>query len=150
MVLNTSIVGLWSSELDSRISCSKKFYHQQLVVAFSEELGKLLGLLDSMHQRAILQAKDGNISSWLSILPLARNQFDLSAQVFRDSLALCHRKPLLSLPSVCDGCRALFSVEHSLDCCFGAWSLIGKMRSGMHLVTLLLWFGHQLLRASCV
>ena len=72
-----------------------------------------------MQQRAILRAKDGNISSWLSVLPLARSQFDLSAQEFRDGLALRYRKPLLSLPSVCDGCGTLFSVEHSLDCCFG-------------------------------
>ena len=62
---------------------------------------------------------DGNISSWLSVLPLTRSQFDLSAQEFRDGLALRYRKPLLSLPSVCDGCGALFSIEHSLDCRFG-------------------------------
>ena len=55
----------------------------------------------------------------MSVLPLARCQFDLSAQEFRDGLALRYRKPLLSLPSVCDGCGAPFSVEHSLDCRFG-------------------------------
>ena len=130
---------------------SKQFYRQQLGVAFSEEFGQLLGLFDSMQQRAILRAKDGNISSWLSVLPLARSQFDLSAQEFRDGLALCYRKPLLSLPSVCDGCGAPFSVEHSLDCRFGDWSLVGILRLGMHSVTLLLWFGHQLLRSQlCV
>ena len=43
----------------------------------------------------------------------------MSAQEFRDGLALHYRKPLLSLPSVCDGCGTPFSVEHSLDCCFG-------------------------------
>ena len=72
-----------------------------------------------MQQRAILRARDGNISSWLSVLPLARSQFDLSAQEFRDGLALRYRKPLLSLPSVCDGCGAPFSVDHALDCPFG-------------------------------
>ena len=72
-----------------------------------------------MQQRAILRAKDSNISSWLSVLPLARNQFDLSAQEFRDGLALRYKKPLLSLPSVCDGCGAPFSIEHALDCRFG-------------------------------
>ena len=70
-------------------------------------------------QWAILRAKDSNISTWLSMLPLVRSQFDLSAQEFRDSLALRYKKPQLSLPSVCDGCRAQFSFEHSLDCCFG-------------------------------
>ena len=72
-----------------------------------------------MQQRAILRAKDGNISSWLSVLPLARSQFDLSAQEFRDDLALRYKKPLLSLTSVCDGCGAPFSIEHALGCRFG-------------------------------
>ena len=39
----------------------------------------------------------------------------MSAQEFRDALALCYRKPLLNLPPVCDGCGSLFSVEHTLD-----------------------------------
>jgi len=55
----------------------------------------------------------------LSVLPFARSQFDLSAQEFRDGLALHYKKPLLSLPSVCDGCGASFSIEHALDCHFG-------------------------------
>ena len=52
-------------------------------------------------------------------MPLARSQFDLSPQEFRDGLALRYRKPLLSLSSVCDGCGAPFSIEHALDCRFG-------------------------------
>ena len=61
-----SITGLETFELDSHFDCvssSKQFYRQQLGVAFSEEFGQLLGLFDSMQQRAILRAKDGNISS---------------------------------------------------------------------------------------
>ena len=117
-----SIAGLESFELDSHFDCassSKQFYRQQLGITFTEVFGQLFGLFDYMQQRAILRAKDDNISSWLSVLPLARSQFDLSAQEFRDGLALHYRKPLLSLPSVCDGCGAPFSVEHSLDCRFG-------------------------------
>ena len=52
-----SIAGLESFELDSHFDCissSKQFYRQQLGVAFSEEFGQLLGLFDSMQQRAIL------------------------------------------------------------------------------------------------
>ena len=66
-----------------------------------------------------MRAKDGNISSWLSVLSLARSHFDLSAQEFRDGLALRYKKPLLSVPSVCDGCEAQFSNENALDCRFG-------------------------------
>ena len=72
-----------------------------------------------MQQWAILQAKYSKISSWLSVLPLARSQFNLSAQEYRDGLALLYNKPLLYLPSLCDGCGAPFSIEHVHDCCFG-------------------------------
>ena len=96
-----------------------KQFHQQLGATFDEEFDQLLTLFDPMQQRVILWAKESNISSWLSALPLARSQLDLSAQKFRDSLALHYKKPLLSLSSVCDGCGAPFSIEHALDCYFG-------------------------------
>jgi len=51
-------------------------------VIFNDEFCQLFPLFDSLQQRAILQAKDSNISSRLSVLPLTRNQFDLSAQEF--------------------------------------------------------------------
>ena len=117
-----SIVGFETFELDTHFDCvssNKLSYRQQLGVNFDEEFGQLLPLFDSKQQRAISRAKDGNISSWLSVLPLARSQFDLSAQEFRDGLALRYRKPLLSFPAVCDGCGAPFSIEHALDCRFG-------------------------------
>ena len=74
----------------------------------------------------------------VSVLPLARSQFDLSAQEFRDGLALRYKKPLLSLPSVCDGCGAPLSIEHALDCRFGdlithrhneVWNAFGDLAS---------------------
>jgi len=74
-------------------------------VIFNDECFQLLPLFDSLQQQAILQAKNSNISSWLSVLPLARCQFDLSAQEFWYGLALRYKKLLLSVPSVCDGCR---------------------------------------------
>ena len=120
--LARSIVGLEKFELDSHfdhVSLNRLHCRQQLSIIFDDEFDQLFALFDPLQQRAILRAKDGNISSWLSVLPLARSQFDLSAQEFRDGLALRYRKPLLSLPSVCDGCGAPFSVDHALDCRFG-------------------------------
>jgi len=117
-----SIVGLETFELGFHFDCvsfNKLHYRQQLNVIFNEEFGRLLALFDSLQQQAILRAKDGNIFSWLSVLPLARSQFDLSAQEFHNGLALSYKKPLLSLPSVCDGCGTLFSIEHALDSRFG-------------------------------
>ena len=79
----------------------------------------MLGLFDSMQQHVILWAKDSNVSLWLSVLPLARSQYDLSAKEFRDGLALHFKKPLLYLPSVCDGYGAPLSIEHTFDCHYG-------------------------------
>ena len=109
-----SIIGFKTFELDSHfdhVSFNKQFHHQQLGATFDEEFDQLLTLFDPMQQWAILLAKDSNISSWLFVMPLARNQFDLSilsVQEFRDGLALRYEKPLLSLPFVCDGCEAPF------------------------------------------
>ena len=86
---------------------------------FNDEFDQLLSSFDSLQEQVILWVKDSNISSWLSVLPLARNQFNLPAQEFRRSLALWYKKLLLSLPCVCDGCGAQFSIEYSLDCRFG-------------------------------
>ena len=72
--------------------------------------------LTSSQQRAILRAKDEKISSWLNIIPVAKHHFDLSAQEFRDALALRYKKPLLCVSSTNDGCRASFDLSHALIC----------------------------------
>ena len=76
-------------------------------------------MTDPLQQRSALRAKEFNLSGWLSVLPLERDQFDLSPQEFRDALALRYRKPLLNLPGNCDGCGATFTTDHALDCRFG-------------------------------
>ena len=90
----------------------------------SEQFNGLFLSFDSNQRRAIMPARDSNTSSWLSVLPLERSQFDSSAQELRDGLALRYRKPLLCLPAVCDGCGAPFSVEHALDCRYSG--LVGR------------------------
>ena len=56
------------------------------------------------------------MSSWLNVLPIAEHHFDLSDREFRDALSIHYRKPLLSLPTNCDGCRAPFDLSHALSC----------------------------------
>lgn len=71
-----SIAGLETFEFISHFDCVSSnmlFCCQQLGVTFDEEFGQLFLVFDSMQQLANLQAKNGNISSWLSVLPLARN-----------------------------------------------------------------------------
>ena len=72
--------------------------------------------LNAKTRRAIQRAVEGRTSSWLTALPLAHHHFDLSATESRDALALRYNRPLLKLPTNCDGCGAASSLEHALDC----------------------------------
>ena len=116
------ITGSLSFELDAHIatvSLAKDQYRVSLNEYFNGKFNALLPQLDPSQQRAVLRAKEFNLSGWLSVIPLERDQFDLSPQEFRDALALRYRKPMLNLPENCDGCGATFTVDHALDCHFG-------------------------------
>ena len=67
-------------------------------------------------RRSVERAKLNYLSDWLTVLPTSQDHFDLTAQEFRDALALRYRKPLLNVPSGCDGCGAPFSLDHALVC----------------------------------
>ena len=69
-----------------------------------------------MQQRAVCRAKEEKMSSWLNVIAVAKHHFDLSAQEFRDSLAIRYNKPLLEIPPNCDGCNAPFDLSHALSC----------------------------------
>ena len=115
------ITGVATFELDAHIetvSLSRDQGRVLLAELFSARFDSLLPQLDVLQQCTVLRAKEFNLSRWLSVLPLQRNQFDLSAQEFWDALALRYRKPLLGLPANCDGCGSSFTVDHALDCRF--------------------------------
>ena len=75
----------------------------------------VLNQVDSTHQRSIIRHKQ-SLSCWLNALPILRDHFDLSAVEFRDALCVRYLKPLLQVPSKCDGCGDLFTTSHALDC----------------------------------
>ena len=56
------------------------------------------------------------MSTWLTVMPIARYNFDLAPQEFRDALAIRYKKPLSRIPAMCDGCGLLFDMSHALDC----------------------------------
>ena len=79
-------------------------------------LSSLLELLPSPVCRTVRRAVDFQTSGWLTVLPLAFHQFDLSAQQFRDALSLRYHRPLSMMPSSCDECGSAFSLSHALEC----------------------------------
>ena len=50
--------------------------------------------LHETQKRAVQRARETKISLWLNVTPVAKHHFDLSAQEFRDSLAIRYKKPL--------------------------------------------------------
>ena len=120
-LLRESILSAVTFELGAYIDSvqsSKSMFGKLKSDNFSGVFNSLIGNFAAAQQHAILRARECT-SSWLSVLPLWSHHFDLSAQEFRDALALRYRKPLLNLPPVCDGCGSLFIVEHALDCHVG-------------------------------
>ena len=76
----------------------------------------LIVSFDLLRQCPILHAKECNLLSWLAVLPIESDQFDLSAQEFHNGLALSYRKPLICLPSNYNGCGAPFTVMQGACC----------------------------------
>ena len=99
-------------------------YHQLINDVSASNFDALIPSLDASSQHAILHAKGGNFSSWLAVLPVHRDQFDLSAQEFRDGLTLRYNKPPLCILPTCDGCGTSFTVIHAMDCHVGG--LVGR------------------------
>jgi hypothetical protein len=67
-------------------------------------------------RRAIQRIAEEKTSAWLTVLPVEKNHFDLSASEFRDALSLRYNRPLLKVPSFCDGCGQPFNIAHALKC----------------------------------
>ena len=72
--------------------------------------------LDPKKRRTIKRAASGKHSSWLTVIPVAHEHFDLSHTEFRNAQALCHNRAILkSLLSPMDvGC--VLTLQHALDC----------------------------------
>ena len=58
---------------------------------------------------------DGKTYNWLTVMPIARQHFYLSAVEFCDALAICYERPLMRMPATCDDYSAPFSFVHALD-----------------------------------
>ena len=96
-------------------------YYDKVVKEISKEkdediqrmFDNIITEIDLIQQRAVLRAKEEKISSWLNVIPVAKHNFDLTAQEFRDSLGIRYKKPLLEVPPYCDRCNAPFDLSHA-------------------------------------
>ena len=77
---------------------------------------KCISHLPQKRQRTINRIKEGDCSTWLSVLPTHDNQFLMSADEFRDSIALRYGRSPTKMPGFCDGCSQPFDISHALDC----------------------------------
>uniref|UniRef100_A0A1X7UHG6 Uncharacterized protein n=1 Tax=Amphimedon queenslandica TaxID=400682 RepID=A0A1X7UHG6_AMPQE len=98
-----------------QVHLSRRDHSNVMREADKSTFSNILSQLDTNHQRTILRSKD-SLSSWLSVLPTTKDNFDLSCTEFRDAICLRYSKPLLELPPNCDGCSSEFTTSHALDC----------------------------------
>ena len=94
---------------------SKQAFCDESQVRAQQVYDRIISEANDFHKRTLQRARD-SLSAWLLVPPIAKDNFDLSANEFRDGLALRYGKPLLQLPPVCDGCGSEFTVTHALDC----------------------------------
>ena len=65
---------------------------------------KCISHLPQKRQITINKIKEGDCSTWLSVLPTHDNQFLMSADEFRDNIALQYGRSPTNMPGFCDGC----------------------------------------------
>lgn len=81
-------------------------------LTFDETVSKF----NENRKRTIERIPKGKCSSWLTVLPISRNHFDLSSYQFRDALSIRYGRSIIGAPTHCDGCGDHFSLTHALDC----------------------------------
>ena len=101
---------------DDMVFSARKAYHQLMELSHNDLFSVVLSGLDLTHQRVLQRARDNDLGVWLSVTPVESSHFDLSAQEFRDALAIRYCKPLLNLSPKCDSCGATSSLDHFLIC----------------------------------
>ena len=76
-------------------------------------------LLPEIRQRTLHRIREGDCSTWLSMIPTHDNHFLMSADVFRDAIALRYGRTPIKMNGFCDGCSQPFDISHALDCKMG-------------------------------
>jgi hypothetical protein len=103
-------------EHTQRLQNVRKQYTEVQRTKDKEALNQLLSAYDPPTIRSITRIVEEKTSHWLTVLPIARNHFDLSCSEFRDALSIRYRRALRRSPGTCDGCGVSFSLSHALSC----------------------------------
>ena len=90
MVLYDTIVDQhgFSYEDHRKQTTSRKKQHRIMEEKHGELLGELLNELPADQVRAVKRINEGSLSAWLTALPIAAENFDLSEVEFRDALSV--------------------------------------------------------------
>ena len=74
-----------------------------------------MNLMSDSKDPSLTRSKD-SLSFWLLVLPIQNDNFNLSAHEFRYAICMRNMKPVLGLSPICDGCGAVFTTTHAVDC----------------------------------
>ena len=99
-----------------QMSRSRKKHHRKMEEKHEEMLGALLNELPADQVRTVKRINEGSLSTWLTALPMAAENFDLSEMEFRDAWSVRYNKNLIASPTFCDGCQSSFTLRHALAC----------------------------------
>ena len=101
---------------DDIIIFAHRDYQRVCDSLFNDMVSEISSKLNPPHLHALQRARINDHSSWISVMIMEKDNFDFTAQEFRDALAIRYKKPLLSVPPFCDGCGSPSSLDHFLIC----------------------------------
>ena len=79
--------------------------------------------MDPETKRAVIQAKEKDASSWLTVLPIEEHEFTLIKNEFRDVIHLRYKKTLKGMPSQYP-CGHNYDVTHAMKCKNGGFVIM--------------------------
>ena len=94
----------------------KQTNYSDIIIRLWIDRGDHSVFIPNKPKRVLQRVLKENSSGWLNMGPSKREGFDLSAEMFRDTLDVRYGKEPRCLPGKCDGCGENFNLEHALNC----------------------------------
>ena len=117
-VIVQALKGLQPYTIEDHITAVKKGQvdlKERKGLIFYDSFNDIIGTFGLQQQRVIKRAKSEKLSSWLSVLPIKKHNFNLSPVKFRHGIAIKCKKHLLCVPDMCDGCGSIFDLSYALS-----------------------------------